>query len=1349
MCLKASKKKLEEEGQSASDGVRLLEINSNCNWEVCKQKILSRISAQLSKEGYPSPKRTMVGDFCVEFLQKSNKPAVIPPEVRAKLPVSIYSVRINIMKITNINEQQNSDLNIHTMQHFIPTQEQILLNTSVPSAVSSVTGIPAVVASGTSPFKPFRISNQTRMPVKLQIAHPNEQNTVSQNSIGEQGKTSPLGIPTGGISGFSQLQIKNAGQHKSLVSSRPLATQSFILNSGNPSESLLLSKSNRTLGVVNKQQNIGPISENGDNNQLAAKAMYVGSITVSNTSVTHSLTDSTSVSQNLSQSVILSPQMSTTSTSVVASTGLKSSPDTSVQSISQSQEDNMHLSTSGLNISNSGGVNIGLSSMAPNIVNTSGVYMAPRPSISAGSVFISPSTTGPSGANVGTTNTGLIMNSGGVNLVPMNTGTNINSGSASIGPPVSGLNINSSVGINTGSGNQVMFKDTKLSNPRIEGLRQGLQNILKCNVAQETQKIVQILPDKDKVIGPISLAPNVETKSPVTSSVGTMPVTIFGPFDSTMSLPTSSNVKFLKAAPVKAGNSPVIHLVPISGSQKFATHFVVSQSSPLSPMTRMTSPTQIMTRPLLTTSSSSSSIPISSVIAPPAARELIAVPVNLTPMNMKQATSHGAPFIPISQVKNAQNITIPFKGQISILPKVKVNANSAPKVPITRASTPSSLNDVMKANSSEQSESVGGKPETEKWKKRKRQKKDGDIDEKGNTEEGKKKKKRVKKESENNTEKKKRVKKKDSSNEASKNKEGNNETAGSKKKKRKKKKDLDSEKNENNKDIKDSSEKINEEKLCETDIKNSTEIVQREITPLEGNNVLFKSNKDEEPPLKRKKSVSEMTGTERKAIISSGHKHIEVENSHVIANIFPQVVVSVSCDDAIDRKTETLGNLMDNTLVSGCGKTNASLPVTSYFISKDDNNTHCNEMVTPDIDETELNDEVDSMKSSGGSSLAGKNLLQSVEIGAQEIRNIVQNVNCDGAEQENQKIESENGNVSNPKAPDFLASFMEQDNSNSSGFQSYQGEVTETKRDSQIRTQTGKRETSDIDSCKSDKSVTKKENVAFEVVRETLGLTNQTESCDEDLNSEGVLIIDTSTSDDNMERQKCSQISTNDSAKCDQDKNSADNVKHSADLKNPNVNPGNKRDITANFTEKRTLGLTSAENEHLKSNWKEVGDLGAVINISEEGFISSAKNKIFDPKSTDPQSGLSHRTGQFNRDCDESGDDVEIISFDDIENNTKQKTSVNSTESRKRKSIHTVREELPRYKVIKQKEDGNVRIISPGLSQGDSDEHSIRDSCSIIDDCDDNDDIINVDVSLIFMLNSFLFMKVFTLSDFG
>lgn len=101
VCLKSNKPPTENEGQA----VKLLEILSNCNWEPHKQKILSRISRQISQvqgdghtlaDGYPPPCLIHIGEFEIEFLPKSSKPATIPPEVRNNMPSAIFSIRVRI-----------------------------------------------------------------------------------------------------------------------------------------------------------------------------------------------------------------------------------------------------------------------------------------------------------------------------------------------------------------------------------------------------------------------------------------------------------------------------------------------------------------------------------------------------------------------------------------------------------------------------------------------------------------------------------------------------------------------------------------------------------------------------------------------------------------------------------------------------------------------------------------------------------------------------------------------------------------------------------------------------------------------------------------------------------------------------------------------------------------------------------------------------------------------------------------------------------------------------------------------------------------------------------------------------
>ena len=76
----------------------MLEVISNCNYEDSKTRILSRLTSHISKETYPILKSFIIGEFQVTFLPRSDKPALIPPEVKAKLPNSVFSIRIQIVK---------------------------------------------------------------------------------------------------------------------------------------------------------------------------------------------------------------------------------------------------------------------------------------------------------------------------------------------------------------------------------------------------------------------------------------------------------------------------------------------------------------------------------------------------------------------------------------------------------------------------------------------------------------------------------------------------------------------------------------------------------------------------------------------------------------------------------------------------------------------------------------------------------------------------------------------------------------------------------------------------------------------------------------------------------------------------------------------------------------------------------------------------------------------------------------------------------------------------------------------------------------------------------------------------
>ncbi|XP_060064356.1 uncharacterized protein LOC132544725 [Ylistrum balloti] len=162
VCLKTSKKKPEEEEESYE--IRLLEMISNCNWENAKQKILSKISNQISREQYPNPRQMIVGDFCISFLPRSDKPAVIPPEVKAKLPKSIFSIRIKVEKRSHALKTR--------LGEFINAQEKILKPSLESQDVIALDSPPTVTTTTTS------------------------------------STCSSTGLLTGGISGLSHLQIK-------------------------------------------------------------------------------------------------------------------------------------------------------------------------------------------------------------------------------------------------------------------------------------------------------------------------------------------------------------------------------------------------------------------------------------------------------------------------------------------------------------------------------------------------------------------------------------------------------------------------------------------------------------------------------------------------------------------------------------------------------------------------------------------------------------------------------------------------------------------------------------------------------------------------------------------------------------------------------------------------------------------------------------------------------------------------------------------------------------------------------------------------------------------------------------
>ena len=108
VCLKAKKKPAENQSGGDSE-IKLLEIISNCQWEVDRANMLSKISHIISKESASKSNVVLWNNYALQFLPKADKPAVIPPELKSKLPDSMYSIRVRVTQNLNDIEQADDD----------------------------------------------------------------------------------------------------------------------------------------------------------------------------------------------------------------------------------------------------------------------------------------------------------------------------------------------------------------------------------------------------------------------------------------------------------------------------------------------------------------------------------------------------------------------------------------------------------------------------------------------------------------------------------------------------------------------------------------------------------------------------------------------------------------------------------------------------------------------------------------------------------------------------------------------------------------------------------------------------------------------------------------------------------------------------------------------------------------------------------------------------------------------------------------------------------------------------------------------------------------------------------------
>ncbi|XP_063415714.1 uncharacterized protein LOC134697387 isoform X2 [Mytilus trossulus] len=191
ICLRSKGHSMDD---TMAEGLRLLEVISNCNYEDFKAKILSRLTSHISHSEYPPLKNFLVGEFKVSILPKSNKPAIIPPEVMAKLPNSVYSIRIQIIKdpyVSNpqiINLIDDTEINIKEVR------------SGSKSKSASKLGNNSIV----TPVQNNRAQNVWK---KLDRNSELAKHLQSDVNPVMTPITSSCTIVAGGISGLSQLQI--------------------------------------------------------------------------------------------------------------------------------------------------------------------------------------------------------------------------------------------------------------------------------------------------------------------------------------------------------------------------------------------------------------------------------------------------------------------------------------------------------------------------------------------------------------------------------------------------------------------------------------------------------------------------------------------------------------------------------------------------------------------------------------------------------------------------------------------------------------------------------------------------------------------------------------------------------------------------------------------------------------------------------------------------------------------------------------------------------------------------------------------------------------------------------------
>ena len=130
----------------------LLEIESNCNWQNGRYKILSDIARLAdSTSSYPQPASFRVDQFFVRILEKSNQMTNIPPHLQKTLKTKqMFAVRV---QITETSDKKRYNSVASNAAEELPTFSDYCAGTDRGKMVNCESGFGAVL---TSPYAPRR-----------------------------------------------------------------------------------------------------------------------------------------------------------------------------------------------------------------------------------------------------------------------------------------------------------------------------------------------------------------------------------------------------------------------------------------------------------------------------------------------------------------------------------------------------------------------------------------------------------------------------------------------------------------------------------------------------------------------------------------------------------------------------------------------------------------------------------------------------------------------------------------------------------------------------------------------------------------------------------------------------------------------------------------------------------------------------------------------------------------------------------------------------------------------------------------------------------------------------------------